>query len=57
MVLRYTVAASEEGRTLKSVLRQSLRLSAAQLRRQKAADALFVNAEPCFVTRLLHAGD
>ncbi len=57
MVLRYTVPASEEGRTLKSVLRQSLRLSAAQLRRLKAADALFVNAEPCFVTRLLHAGD
>ena len=57
MVFRYTVPDAEEGRTLKSVLRGSLRLSAAQLRRLKAADALFVNGESCHASRLLRQGD
>ncbi len=57
MVFRYTVPASEEGRALKSVLRESLRLSAAQIRRLKAADAFSVNGEPCFVDRTLRCGD
>jgi len=57
MVFRYTVPDAEEGRTLKSVLRDSLRLSAAQFRRLKAADALFVNGEPCHAGRLLRQGD
>ncbi len=57
MVFRYTVPASEEGRTLKTVLRESLRLSAAQLRRLKAADALLVNGEVSRADRRLLAGD
>ena len=57
MVLRYTVPAAEDGRTLKSVLRSSLRLSAAQLRRLKAADAFLVNGEPSFADRRLRRGD
>ena len=57
MVFRYTVPASEEGRALKSVLRESLRLSAAQIRRLKAADALSVNGERSFPDRLLRQGD
>jgi 23S rRNA pseudouridine1911/1915/1917 synthase len=57
MVIRYTVPASEEGRALKNVLRDSLRLSAAQLRRLKAADALLVSGERSRADRVLHAGD
>ena len=57
MVFRYTVPAAEEGRVLKSVLRDSLRLSAAQLRRLKAADALSVNGELSRVDRQLRTGD
>ncbi|MBR6377550.1 MAG: RluA family pseudouridine synthase [Oscillospiraceae bacterium] len=57
MVFRYTVPASEDGRALKSVLRGTLRLSAAQLRRLKAADALSVNGERAFPDRQLHRGD
>ncbi len=57
MVLRYTVPAEEDGRTLKSVLRGSLRLSAAQLRRLKAADALFVGGERSLPTRPVRQGD
>ena len=57
MVFRYTVPASEDGRTLKSVLRGTLRLSAAQLRRLKAADALSVNGERVFPDRQLRRGD
>ncbi len=57
MILNYAVPASEAGRTLKSVLRGSLRLSAAQLRRLKAADALLVNGEPRYADHRLQAGD
>ena len=57
MVFRYTVPASEDGRALKNVLRGTLRLSAAQLRRLKAADALSVNGERSFPDRLLRQGD
>ena len=57
MVFRYTVPASEDGRTLKTVLRGTLRLSAAQLRRLKAADALSVNGERAFPDRQLRRGD
>ncbi len=57
MILRYTVPAEEEGRTLKSVLRSTLRLSAAQMRRLKAADAFLVNGEPVYADRLLRQGD
>lgn len=57
MILRYAVPAEEEGRTLKSVLRSTLRLSAAQMRRLKAADAYFVNGEPVYADRLLRRGD
>ena len=57
MVFRYIVPAAEEGRSLKSVLRDSLRLSAAQLRRLKAADALYVNGELSSVDQRLLEGD
>ena len=57
MVIRYTVPASENGRMLKNVLRDSLRLSTAQLRRLKAADALSVSGERSRVDRVLHTGD
>ena len=57
MILHYTVPAAEDGRTLKSVLRDSLRLSAAQLRRLKAADALSVNGVPCYADHRLREGD
>ena len=57
MILRYTVPAEEEGRTLESVLRSTLRLSAAQMRRLKAADAFLVNGEPVYADRLLRQGD
>ncbi len=57
MVFRYTVPASEDGRALKNILRGTLRLSAAQLRRLKAADALSVNGERSFPDRLLRQGD
>ena len=57
MILRYTVPAEEEGRTLKSVLRSTLRLSATQMRRLKAADAFLVNGDPVHADRLLRQGD
>jgi len=57
MVIRYTVPASEDGRILKNVLRDSLRLSTAQLRRLKAADALSVGGERSRADRVLHTGD
>ena len=57
MELRYAVPASEDSRALKSILRESLRLSAAQLRRLKAADALFLNGERVRVDRRASAGD
>jgi 23S rRNA pseudouridine1911/1915/1917 synthase len=57
MVFRYTVPASEDGRTLKTILRGTLRLSAAQLRRLKAADALSVNGERAYLDRQLRRGD
>ncbi len=57
MVIRYTVPASEDGRILKYLLRDSLRLSAAQLRRLKAADALWVGGERSRTDRVLHTGD
>ena len=57
MVIRYTVPASEDGRILKNVLRDSLRLSTALLRRLKAADALSVGGERSRADRVLHTGD
>lgn len=57
MELRYTVFAADGGRALKSLLRDTLRLSATQLRRLKAADALFVNGLRAHVGQTLAAGD
>ena len=57
MTLRYTARPEDEGRTLRSVMRSSLRLSAARIRALKAADAFLVNGEAVFSNRVLHAGD
>ncbi len=57
MEFTYVVPTGEEGRTLKTVLHDSLRLSTAQLRRLKAAGAFSVNGERCFINRTLRRGD
>ena len=57
MTLRYTVGLPAEGRTLESVCRGELRLSAAQLRKCKAEQGLLVNGSPAFASYVLRAGD
>jgi len=57
MTLRYPVSPEAEGRTLESVCRKELRLSAAQLRKAKAEQGLLVNGSPAFASYRLAAGD
>ena len=57
MEFRYLSADADSGRTLKSILRDTLRLSATQIRRLKAADALRLNGAPALVTRTVQPGD
>ena len=57
MTILYTVGPDDRKRALKDLLRNELRLSAAQLRRLKAADGISVNGERAFVTRRLENGD
>lgn len=57
MELRHTVTALEEGRTVKSILRDTLHLSSAGLRRMKAAGSFSLNGERVFVTARVRPGD
>ncbi len=57
MELPYTVLEKDEGRILKYVLRDRLRLSATLLRRIKNDGAILLNGEPVFATSRLRAGD
>lgn len=57
MRLTYTVTEAEAGRRLQSLCRRELSLSAAQLRRAKAGEGLFVNGSPAFSNRTLEEGD
>jgi len=57
MELRYTASADDGGRLLKGLLRDTLRLSATQLRRLKAADALYLNGQSAHVGQTLAEGD
>lgn len=57
MKLRYLASAEDEGRPLRNVLRSSLRLSAAMVRRLKAADAFRVNGASVHTDYRLRPGD
>ena len=57
MELPYTILEKDEGRILKYVLRDRLRLSATLLRRIKNDGAILLNGEPVFATARLRAGD
>ena len=57
MTLRYIARQEDEGRALRSVLRGSLRLSAAMVRRLKAADAFRVNGASVHTDCRLQPGD
>ena len=57
MTLRYPVPPEAEGRTLESVCRRELRLSATLLRKAKAEQGLLVNGSPAFASQRLAAGD
>lgn len=57
MLLRHTVPPESGSRPLKSILRNELRLSAAQIRRLKAADAVRVNGASVTVAFRVSPGD
>lgn len=57
MTLSYRALPEDEGRSLQSVLRNSLRLSAAMVRRLKAADAFRVNGESAHTNYKMLPGD
>ena len=57
MELRYRALPEDEGRSLQSVLRSSLRLSAAMVRRLKGADAFRVNGLSAHTNYRLQPGD
>jgi len=57
MKLDYIVLPSQDGRTLKSLMRETLRLSSTQVRRLKAADSLYVNDAPVYTNHVLQSGD
>ena len=57
MTLTYTADAADAGRALRSILRGSLHLSTAQLRRLKAADAFRVNGGSVHTDYRMQPGD
>jgi len=57
MILRHTVHYEEDGNILKYVLRNTLRLSATQIRRLKAAGAFFINGEHGRMDQIIRCGD
>ena len=57
MELSLSVSPSQAGRPLKSVMRNELCVSAAALRRLKAAGALYVNGAPVYANYVLSEGD
>ena len=57
MILRYAVTPAEAGRSVESICRRELRLSAAALRKAKAGQGLLVNGSPAFASAVLRAGD
>ena len=57
MILTYTVANSDEGRTVYSVMRKELRISATMMRRLKLADAISVSGVSVFTNYNLKSGE
>jgi len=57
MIFRHTVLCEEDGNSLKNALRNTLRLSATQIRRLKAADAIFVNGDHGRMGQIIRCGD
>ncbi len=57
MELSYLASPEDDGRTLKSILRNELRLSATLLRRLKAANTLTLNGSPARVSAEVRPGD
>ena len=56
MLLNYTVPPEDDGRTLNTILRNRLRLSATLLRRLKAASAVYVDGLPRHTDHRVSAG-
>lgn len=57
MVLRYTVQAADNDRSVYSIMRRELKISAALTRRLKQADGIRVDGQPAFTNRRLASGE
>ena len=57
MTLSYPVGPEDEGRKVYHILKNTLRLSAGEIKRLKSAGAVFVDGESVFMDRRVRSGE